>query len=192
MARPISRRQVHYVIAESYGRFDERRWSRECNGRVDDANRHCCVNTRAKKIPCDHARANGRASRCVTHTMCPTAMLSRGLSFSCVRAEKEKFMLVNKLGYFVGLQLIIIRRWSVALEWRGRFLVPGKTFCQSCKKKCSGEVLRVQDKYFHIGCFKCAQCNSSLAQGGFFARDGTYYCTKVSRRWTYIEHWLTR
>lgn len=55
----------------------------------------------------------------------------------------------------------------------------GKTFCQACKKKCSGEVLRVQDKYFHIGCFKCAQCNASLAQGGFFAREGSYYCTKV-------------
>lgn len=59
------------------------------------------------------------------------------------------------------------------------FLFTGKTFCQSCKKKCSGEVLRVQDKYFHIGCFKCAQCNASLAQGGFFAREGSYYCTKV-------------
>lgn len=59
------------------------------------------------------------------------------------------------------------------------FFVTGKTFCQSCKKKCSGEVLRVQDKYFHIGCFKCAQCNASLAQGGFFAREGSYYCTKV-------------
>lgn len=61
-----------------------------------------------------------------------------------------------------------------------RSLVSGKTFCQACKKKCSGEVLRVQDKYFHIGCFKCAQCNASLAQGGFFAREGSYYCTKVS------------
>lgn len=38
----------------------------------------------------------------------------------------------------------------------------------------------MQDKYFHIGCFKCAQCNTSLAQGGFFAREGAYYCTKVS------------
>ncbi|XP_011877966.1 PREDICTED: actin-binding LIM protein 2 isoform X4 [Vollenhovia emeryi] len=63
----------------------------------------------------------------------------------------------------------------------------GKTFCQSCKKKCSGEVLRVQDKYFHIGCFKCAQCNASLAQGGFFAREGSYYCTK-----DYRERWGTR
>ncbi|XP_076178823.1 actin binding LIM protein Uncoordinated 115a isoform X3 [Ptiloglossa arizonensis] len=63
----------------------------------------------------------------------------------------------------------------------------GKTFCQSCKKKCSGEVLRVQDKYFHIWCFKCAQCNSSLAQGGFFAREGSYYCTK-----DYRERWGTK
>ncbi|XP_057339565.1 actin-binding LIM protein 3 isoform X12 [Microplitis mediator] len=63
----------------------------------------------------------------------------------------------------------------------------GKTYCQSCKKKCSGEVLRVQDKYFHIGCFKCAQCSASLAQGGFFAREGSYYCTK-----DYRERWGTR
>ncbi|XP_015188529.1 PREDICTED: actin-binding LIM protein 2 isoform X3 [Polistes dominula] len=63
----------------------------------------------------------------------------------------------------------------------------GKTFCQSCKKKCSGEVLRVQDKYFHISCFKCAQCNASLAQGGFFAREGSYYCTK-----DYRERWGTK
>ncbi|XP_015597123.1 actin-binding LIM protein 1 isoform X2 [Cephus cinctus] len=66
-------------------------------------------------------------------------------------------------------------------------LKKGKTFCQSCKKKCSGEVLRVQDKYFHISCFKCAQCNSSLAQGGFFAREGSYYCTK-----DYRERWGTK
>ncbi|KAK7864071.1 hypothetical protein R5R35_002720 [Gryllus longicercus] len=53
----------------------------------------------------------------------------------------------------------------------------GKTFCQNCKKKCSGEVLRVQDKYFHIACFKCKVCEKSLAQGGFFCKDGGYYCT---------------
>ncbi|XP_014476991.1 PREDICTED: actin-binding LIM protein 2 isoform X1 [Dinoponera quadriceps] len=72
-------------------------------------------------------------------------------------------------------------------EVKQKQLKKGKTFCQSCKKKCSGEVLRVQDKYFHIGCFKCAQCNTSLAQGGFFAREGTYYCTK-----DYRERWGTR
>ncbi|XP_012234436.1 actin-binding LIM protein 2 isoform X9 [Linepithema humile] len=72
-------------------------------------------------------------------------------------------------------------------EHKQKQLKKGKTFCQSCKKKCSGEVLRVQDKYFHIGCFKCAQCNTSLAQGGFFVRDNAYYCTK-----DYRERWGTR
>ncbi|XP_048524445.1 actin-binding LIM protein 3 isoform X3 [Dendroctonus ponderosae] len=58
----------------------------------------------------------------------------------------------------------------------------GKTYCQACKKKCSGEVLRVQDKYFHTGCFKCKACGSSLAQGGFFSKDGAYYCTADYQR----------
>ncbi|XP_046643863.1 actin-binding LIM protein 1-like isoform X2 [Daphnia pulicaria] len=57
-------------------------------------------------------------------------------------------------------------------------IIYGKTQCQSCKKKCSGEVLRVQDKYFHIACFKCRVCQTSLAQGGFFCKDGEYYCTR--------------
>ncbi|XKL66403.1 hypothetical protein PGB90_009823 [Kerria lacca] len=58
----------------------------------------------------------------------------------------------------------------------------GKTYCGSCKKKCSGEVLRVQDKYFHIGCFKCRACNNSLAQGGFFYKDNNYYCKNDYQR----------
>lgn len=57
-------------------------------------------------------------------------------------------------------------------------LSTGKAVCQCCKKKCSGEVLRVQDKYFHIPCFKCKVCQNSLAQGGFFCKDGEYFCTK--------------
>lgn len=32
----------------------------------------------------------------------------------------------------------------------------GKTYCSGCKKKCSGEVLKIKgDKFFHIECFKC-------------------------------------
>uniref|UniRef100_A0A8D9B3D0 Actin-binding LIM protein 1 n=2 Tax=Cacopsylla melanoneura TaxID=428564 RepID=A0A8D9B3D0_9HEMI len=53
-----------------------------------------------------------------------------------------------------------------------------KAYCSCCKKKCSGEVLRVQDKYFHISCFQCSVCKSSLAQGGYFNKDGVYYCTR--------------
>lgn len=52
----------------------------------------------------------------------------------------------------------------------------GKALCNKCNKKCSGEVLKVQDKYFHIDCFKCRECAGSLAQGGFFSKDGEYYC----------------
>ncbi|XP_012287609.1 actin-binding LIM protein 2 isoform X3 [Orussus abietinus] len=63
----------------------------------------------------------------------------------------------------------------------------GKAICQSCKKKCSGEVLRVHNKYFHIGCFKCVQCNSCLAQNGFFTHEGAYYCLK-----DYRERWGTK
>ncbi|RWS12503.1 actin-binding LIM protein 2-like protein, partial [Dinothrombium tinctorium] len=33
-----------------------------------------------------------------------------------------------------------------------------KVLCEECSKKCSGNVLRVQDKYFHIDCFKCTEC----------------------------------
>ncbi|XP_076049123.1 actin binding LIM protein Uncoordinated 115a isoform X5 [Oratosquilla oratoria] len=53
-----------------------------------------------------------------------------------------------------------------------------KTLCEQCNKKCSGEVLRVQEKYFHVSCFKCHSCQKSLAQGGFFTRDKDYYCTE--------------
>ncbi|XP_064465579.1 actin-binding LIM protein 3-like [Ornithodoros turicata] len=53
----------------------------------------------------------------------------------------------------------------------------GKVHCELCKKKCSGNALRVQDRYFHIDCFTCAVCTNSLAQGGFFFKDGKYYCT---------------
>ncbi|GAB6023187.1 hypothetical protein CHUAL_014211 [Chamberlinius hualienensis] len=53
----------------------------------------------------------------------------------------------------------------------------GKPLCQKCNKKCSGEALKVHDKYFHVDCFKCKECKCSLAQGGFFAKDGEYFCT---------------
>ncbi|KAG5674010.1 hypothetical protein PVAND_004003 [Polypedilum vanderplanki] len=51
-----------------------------------------------------------------------------------------------------------------------------KIYCAKCQKKCSGEVLRVTDKYFHKACFQCVKCSKSLAAGGFFAKDNSYYC----------------
>lgn len=77
-------------------------------------------------------------------------------------------MFLDDLNFFTGTTII--------------FLFTGKTLCQACKKKCSGEVLRVQEKYFHTDCFKCKVCSNSLAQGGFFSKDGSYYCTADYQR----------
>ncbi|XP_071745897.1 actin-binding LIM protein 2 [Lepeophtheirus salmonis] len=52
----------------------------------------------------------------------------------------------------------------------------GKTYCKGCKKKCSGEVLRVKEFYFHNGCFNCKGCGGSLSSGGYFTKDRDYYC----------------
>ncbi|XP_070977979.1 actin-binding LIM protein 2 isoform X8 [Oncorhynchus clarkii lewisi] len=49
--------------------------------------------------------------------------------------------------------------------------------CQNCGKACKGEVLRVQNKHFHIKCFVCKVCGVDLAHGGFFVRQGEYICT---------------
>uniref|UniRef100_A0A8D0G8H3 Actin-binding LIM protein 2 n=1 Tax=Sphenodon punctatus TaxID=8508 RepID=A0A8D0G8H3_SPHPU len=49
--------------------------------------------------------------------------------------------------------------------------------CNNCENPCKGEVLRVQNKYFHIKCFVCKACGCDLAQGGFFVRQGDYICT---------------
>ncbi len=72
----------------------------------------------------------------------------------------------------------------------------GKTYCKGCHKKCSGEVLRVNDVYFHNGCFVCKGCGTSLSQGGFFTKDKDYYCascyqanfgTKCAKCNTFVE-----
>ncbi|XP_073094120.1 actin-binding LIM protein 2 isoform X21 [Manis javanica] len=49
--------------------------------------------------------------------------------------------------------------------------------CDTCGNVCKGEVLRVQNKYFHIKCFICKACGCDLAEGGFFVRQGEYICT---------------
>ncbi|XP_040191310.1 actin-binding LIM protein 2 isoform X7 [Rana temporaria] len=54
--------------------------------------------------------------------------------------------------------------------------------CSNCEVACKGEVLRVQNKYFHIKCFKCKVCGCDLAQGGFFVRQGDYVCTQDYQR----------
>lgn len=34
-------------------------------------------------------------------------------------------------------------------------LFSGKVRCEICKKKCTGDILRADEKYFHIACFAC-------------------------------------
>ncbi|XP_078669176.1 actin-binding LIM protein 1-like isoform X36 [Branchiostoma floridae x Branchiostoma belcheri] len=53
-----------------------------------------------------------------------------------------------------------------------------KITCYTCRQPCAGEVLRVQDKHFHITCFVCRVCRRQLATDGFFLKDGMYYCTR--------------
>ncbi|XP_047015158.1 actin-binding LIM protein 2 isoform X5 [Ictalurus punctatus] len=53
----------------------------------------------------------------------------------------------------------------------------GPILCQNCGQACKGEVLRVQNKHFHIKCFICKVCGCDLAQGGFFVRQGEFICT---------------
>ncbi|XP_069174420.1 actin-binding LIM protein 2 isoform X5 [Procambarus clarkii] len=76
--------------------------------------------------------------------------------------------------------------YTLPRNWKSKaadfIMTKGKTLCESCGKKCSGEVLRVQEKYFHINCFKCHSCKKSLAQGGFFTREKDYYCTECYQK----------
>ncbi|XP_054885963.1 actin-binding LIM protein 1-like isoform X4 [Poeciliopsis prolifica] len=48
--------------------------------------------------------------------------------------------------------------------------------CYKCGEPCKGEVLRVQNKHFHLKCFTCKVCGCDLAQGGFFMKNGDYLC----------------
>ncbi|XP_066946529.1 actin-binding LIM protein 2-like isoform X10 [Macrobrachium rosenbergii] len=76
--------------------------------------------------------------------------------------------------------------YTLPRNWRSKaadfILTKGKTLCEACGKKCSGEVLRVQEKYFHINCFKCHSCKKSLAQGGFFTKEKDYFCTECYQK----------
>ncbi|TNN10577.1 Actin-binding LIM protein [Schistosoma japonicum] len=47
----------------------------------------------------------------------------------------------------------------------------------------SRDVLRVSSKYFHKDCFKCTKCNKNLEHGGFFMKDGGFYCEDDYQRY---------
>ncbi|CDS42138.1 actin binding lim protein 1 [Echinococcus multilocularis] len=54
----------------------------------------------------------------------------------------------------------------------------GKVYCEVCKRRCKGNVLKANDKFFHKDCFKCSECKCSLKAGGFFLKNNKYFCQK--------------
>lgn len=49
--------------------------------------------------------------------------------------------------------------------------------CGRCQDVCHGNVVTVQDKYFHQYCFSCIKCSRDLLTDGYFVKDGEVYCT---------------
>lgn len=49
--------------------------------------------------------------------------------------------------------------------------------CGRCQDFCHGNVVTVQDKYFHQYCFSCIKCSRDLLTDGYFVKDGEVYCT---------------
>jgi hypothetical protein len=58
----------------------------------------------------------------------------------------------------------------------------GKVTCEACKKKCKKEAVRLQDKFYHVKCFACKECNKPLAMDGFYSKDDAHYCADDYRR----------
>ncbi|CDW52001.1 actin binding protein UNC 115 [Trichuris trichiura] len=54
-------------------------------------------------------------------------------------------------------------------------LLSGKVRCEGCKKKCTGDILKTENKYFHVKCFVCA---GNYCTSGFFLEGGNVYCPK--------------
>ncbi|CAL1599275.1 unnamed protein product [Knipowitschia caucasica] len=54
--------------------------------------------------------------------------------------------------------------------------------CHRCGEPCKGQVLRVQNSYFHIKCFICKVCGCDLCQSGFFVKNGDCLCPVDFRR----------
>ncbi|CAI4225607.1 unnamed protein product [Auanema sp. JU1783] len=47
--------------------------------------------------------------------------------------------------------------------------------CDVCRKKCSGDVLKANDKLFHVSCFQCKKCQRLLGESGYYQTSEGYY-----------------
>ncbi|XP_075875129.1 actin-binding LIM protein 1a isoform X9 [Nelusetta ayraudi] len=112
-----------------------------------------------RKLPVTHhSSPSNRSDR-------PSAEPNRGVSL-CVSANKERL-------YLPGMSARVAHAQNTHHHSSEKPLIQ----CYKCGQPCKGEVLRVQNKHFHLKCFTCKVCGCDLAQGGFFMKNGEYLCT---------------
>ncbi|KAL6487931.1 hypothetical protein MHYP_G00045570 [Metynnis hypsauchen] len=85
----------------------------------------------------------------------------------------QQLPFINPDDYYLTESLVPVAHTQDAHHHSDKPLIQ----CYKCGEACKGEVLRVQNKHFHIKCFTCKVCGCDLAQGGFFMKNGDYLCT---------------
>ncbi|PIO72972.1 LIM domain protein [Teladorsagia circumcincta] len=142
--------------------------------------------------------AAASAADCGRRVAVSSAPLRRGARYRSARCSRGEAVAVERLLQSDDCDTLATpHQWSVKSEfWHNLgHLSFRKSFtaivlqnpslgkkCEVCKKKCSGDVLKANDKYFHIQCFQCKQCSRPLGESGFYtAADGSYLCPEDYR-----------
>ncbi|XP_061766690.1 actin-binding LIM protein 1a isoform X8 [Nerophis ophidion] len=89
----------------------------------------------------------------------------------------EQLPYLNPNDYYLSERLHDVASVAHVQETHHRSTEKPLIQCFKCGQPCKGEVLRVQNKHFHLKCFTCKVCGCDLAQGGFFMKNGEYLCT---------------
>ncbi|XP_042078802.1 actin-binding LIM protein 1 isoform X15 [Haplochromis burtoni] len=89
----------------------------------------------------------------------------------------EQLPYLNPNDYYLSERLNDVATVAHAQDTRHHSTEKPLIQCYKCGQPCKGEVLRVQNKHFHLKCFTCKVCGCDLAQGGFFMKNGDYLCT---------------
>ncbi|XP_014874990.1 actin-binding LIM protein 1a isoform X14 [Poecilia latipinna] len=88
----------------------------------------------------------------------------------------EQFPFLNPDDYYLSERLNDVTTVSHTQDTHHHSSEKPLIQCYKCGEPCKGEVLRVQNKHFHLKCFTCKVCGCDLAQGGFFMKNGEYLC----------------
>ncbi|XP_017279793.2 actin-binding LIM protein 1a isoform X5 [Kryptolebias marmoratus] len=88
----------------------------------------------------------------------------------------DQFPFVNPNDYYLSDRLNDVSTVAHTQDTHHQSTEKALIQCYKCKEPCKGEVLRVQNKHFHLKCFTCKVCGCDLAQGGFFMKNGEYLC----------------